>query len=133
MLAKAARYVLQGLETVTVVVLAALAIFSLAALAMEIPEVARPPFLTAAKLGGVLDHLLAVFVLIELLVIAVAYLRGTEVVRKIFEAMLVVLARKLISTEDASLAKIGALAILLVAIGFTWFLISKGEAARSRG
>jgi uncharacterized membrane protein (DUF373 family) len=52
------------------------------------------------------------------------------VVRKIFEASLVALARKLISTETMTLTKTGALAMLLVAVGLTWFLIAKGEAAR---
>jgi uncharacterized membrane protein (DUF373 family) len=129
-LAKIAKLSLQTLEILTVAILTVLALFALAGLVVEIPGLAHPPFLDAAKLTPLLDHLLAVFVLIELLVIAVAYLRGTEVVRKIFEASLVALARKLISTETMTLTKTGALAMLLVAVGLTWFLIAKGEAAR---
>jgi len=129
-LAKLAKISLQTLELLTVVILTVLTLFALAGLVMEIPRIARPPFLNAAGLSAVLDHLLGVFVLIELLVIAVAYLRGSEVVRRIFEAVLVALARKLISSEALSLSKAGALAILLATVGLTWFLIAKGEAAR---
>ncbi len=130
MLAKIAKVSLQILEILTVLILTALTVFALAGLVMEIPGIARPPFLDAAGLSRVLDHLLAVFVLIELLVIAVAYLRGSEVVRRIFEAVLVALARKLISTEALTLTKAGALAMVLVAVGVTWFLIARGEASR---
>ncbi len=130
MLAKIAKVSLQILEILTVLILTALTLFALAGLVMEIPGIVRPPFLDTEGLSRVLDHLLGVFVLIELLVIAVAYLRGSEVVRRIFEAVLVALARKLISAEALSLTKAGALAMVLVAVGVTWFLIAKGEAAR---
>jgi uncharacterized membrane protein (DUF373 family) len=129
-LAKLARISLQTLEVLTVVILTVLTLFALAGLVMEVPAIARPPFLDTAGLSAILDHLLGVFVLIELLVIAVAYLRGSEVVRRIFEAVLVALARKLISTEAMSLTQAGALALLLATVGLTWFLIAKGEAAR---
>lgn len=132
MLAKIAKVSLQVLEISTVVILTVLSIFALAGLVMEIPGIARPPFLDTEGLSRIIDHLLAVFVLIELLVIAVAYLRGSDIVRRIFEAVLVALARKLISTEALSLAKAGSLALVLAAVGITWFLIAKGEAARHR-
>ena len=132
MLTKFAKLSLQTLEVLTLVILTVVTIFALAGLVMEFPAIARPPFLNTDGLSRVLDHLLAVFVLIELLVIAAAYLRGSEVIRRIFEAVLVALARKLISTEALSLTKAGALAMMLAAVGLTWFLIAKGEAARSR-
>lgn len=133
MFAKFARASLQILEILTVIILTVVTLFALAGLVMEIPGMARPPFLDTAHLTPLLDHLLAVFVLIELLVIAVAYLRGTEVVRRIFEAVLVALARKLISTEALTLPKAGALAIVLATVGLTWFLIAKSEGARRHG
>lgn len=130
MLAKLARISLQMLEALTVLVLTVEALLALLGVVVEIPSLLRPPFLDAERLTSLLDHLLGVFVLIELLVIAVAYLRGSEIVRRIFEASLVALARKLISIETLSLAKTGSLALLFTAVGLTWFLISKGEAAR---
>lgn len=130
MLARIAQLSLQALEILTVLIMAVLSMFALAGLVVEIPEYVHPPFLDSERLSQLLDHLLAVFVLIELLVVAVAFLRGTDRVRRIFEALLVALARKLIGSEALSLAMTGSLAMLLVAIGLTWFLISKGEASR---
>jgi uncharacterized membrane protein (DUF373 family) len=130
MLAKAARITLELLEGMTAMVLAVLQILALLALIVEIPRLAHPPFLDTRELSHMLDQLLALFVLIELLMIAVAYLRGSGVVRKIFEVMLVVIARKLISAESISLLNAGALAILIVALGAAWYLISRGEAIR---
>jgi uncharacterized membrane protein (DUF373 family) len=91
---------------------------------MEIPAVLRPPFLGAGQLGHIVDHILAVFILIELLAIAIAYVRRRDTVRRIFEAMLVALARKLISLDLAalSLEKVAGLSLLLVAVGLAWFL-----------
>jgi uncharacterized membrane protein (DUF373 family) len=129
-LARIAQVCLQVLEILTVLIMAVLSVLALAGIVVEIPALAHPPFLDAPRLSLLLDHLLAVFVLIELLVVAVAFLRGTDRVRRIFEASLVALARKLISTETMTLAKTGSLAMLLVAVGVTWFLISKGEASR---
>jgi len=127
-LAQLAHRSLQIMEVLTVSILTALTVLGLAGLAMEIPGIARPPFLDAAALSRILDHLLGVFVLIELMVVAVAYLRGTEIVRRIFETVFVALARKLISADAVTFTKAGSLALLLVAVGVTWFLISKGEA-----
>ena len=64
MLAKLAKLSLQTLEILTVVILTVLALFALAGLVVEIPGIAHPPFLDTAKLTPLLDHLLAVFVLI---------------------------------------------------------------------
>ena len=123
--AKVAQLILFTLEAITVAVLAVLVILSILGLVMEVPPVVRPPFLGSEQLGHVVDHILAVFVLIELLVTAVAYIRGKDIVRRILEAMLVALARKLISLDVTSspLEKVGSLALLLVAVGLAWLFI----------
>lgn len=122
---KAAKTILFVLEAAIVVILAGLAVLTIMGLLMELPAVVRPPFLGSEQLGQVVDHVLAVFILIELLVTAVAYIRGHDVVRRIFEAMLVALARKLISLDiaAASFEKVGSLSLLLVAVGGAWMLV----------
>lgn len=110
------------LETVTVAALTVLIVLGVLGLVMEIPALIAPPFLGAQQLGHVLDHVLAVFILIELLATAVAYIRGVDVIRRVLEAMLVALARKVITLDldTASFPKVGALALLLVALGVAW-------------
>ena len=131
--AKVAKTTLFVLEAATVAILAALAVLSIMGLVMELPTVVRPPFLGAEQLGLVVDHVLAVFILIELLVTAVAYIRGHDVVRRIFEAMLVALARKLISLDiaTASLEKVGSLSLLLIAVGVAWILVRPYRTGKS--
>lgn len=122
---KAAKTIVLVLEITIVGILTALVLLSVMGLVMELPAAARPPFLGPDQLVPVIDHILAVFILIELLVTAVAYIRGHDVVRRIFEAMLVALARKLISLNIAavSLEKVVSLALLLVAVGLAWMLV----------
>ena len=135
--AKLAKFVLYGLEAATVVALTLLVVFALLSLMMEVLRVVTTPFLAAEDLGHVLDHILAVFILIELLATAVAYVRGVNVMRRIFEAMLVALARKLIMLDLAtsSLEKVGGLALLLVAVGLAWLLVCRTghRAAKTAG
>lgn len=125
-IAKLAKLGLLALEVATLAILVALAVLAVLGLLMDLPGLLRPPFLSAAELVRVVDHVLAVFVVIELLATAVAYIRGRDVVRRIFEAMLVALARKLISLDlaAASLEKVGALCLLLVALAVAWLLVS---------
>lgn len=121
---KVAKTILFVLEAATIAILTVLAVLSIMGLVMELPAVVLPPFLGSEQLGHVVDHILAVFILIELLVTAVAYIRGHDIVRRIFEAMLVALARKLISLDEAaSFEKVGSLSLLLVAVGVAWLLV----------
>ena len=115
------------LEATTMVLLVALVLLAIAALLVQLAATVAPPFLTAERVTAVLDEVLAVFVLIELLATALAYLRGTDVLRRIFEAVFVAIARKLITLDfhEAPLAKAGAIAALLVATGITWRLVER--------
>ncbi len=125
--ARLAKIILFALEGAMVAALAALVLLAFLGLLMEFPALIRPPFLGAEQLARVLDDILAVFILLELLATAVAYIKGTGMVRRIMEAMLVALARKLISLDLAatSVDKAAALALLLVAIGVSWLLIAR--------
>lgn len=112
-------------------VLALLVVLALAGLVTELFGSFGPPFLVGEQLTRVLDDVLAVFVLIELLATAAAYLRGTDVMRRLFETIFVAIARKLITLELSSHAFDKAIAIsaLLVAAGAAWWLVARAKAA----
>ena len=78
----------------------------------------------------VLDFTLLVFVIAELFKIALAYIRHDEVIPTVMEAGLVAVARKIVVLDTHIpamdlLAKCGAYGILLVAVGLTWYLLSR--------
>ncbi|KAF0208049.1 MAG: phosphate-starvation-inducible PsiE family protein [Actinomycetota bacterium] len=96
-------------------------------------------YLTPDSILRVLDSVLVVFIVIELFSIALAYMERRNVIATVMEAGLVAVVRKLVIFETAGdaqyiLMKAGALALLIVAVGFTWYLlrrsgICEGEAA----
>lgn len=120
------------LELVTIAILAVLVLGALAGLIVELVGALQPPFLGGQELAGVLDSVLALFVLIELLISAIAYVRGTDVLRRIFEAVFVAIARKVIALDvtAASLTKAGALALLLVATAVAALLVARSRERR---
>ena len=132
---RAAHLGLVTLELVVTAILVALVVLAVAGLVMELPAIVRPPFLDPAHLGLVLDHVLAVFVLIELLATAVAYVRGRDILQRIFEAALVAIARKLISLDVSSgaLEKSLSLGILFVAVAASWWLLARTKHAGDGG
>jgi uncharacterized membrane protein (DUF373 family) len=79
---------------------------------------------------AVLDVALMIFIIVELFRIAIAYLRHEDVIPTVLEAGLVAIARKLV-TFDTHLAgadvlmKAAGLAVLLLAVGLTWYLLAK--------
>jgi len=120
------------LELVTIAILAVLVLGALAGLILELVGALQPPFLGGQELARVLDSVLALFVLIELLISAIAYVRGTDVLRRIFEAVFVAIARKVIALDltTASLTKAGALALLLVATAVAALLVARSRERR---
>ncbi|MGE5182981.1 MAG: phosphate-starvation-inducible PsiE family protein [Acidobacteriota bacterium] len=118
-----------ALEVIVMAVLVVLVVLAIAGLVVRVVDVASPPFLGVDRLAGVLDDVLAIFVLIELLATAVAYLRGTDVLRRIFEAVFIAIARKLITLDVAAagLAKTAAVALLLVAAAAAWWLVVRSH------
>lgn len=119
------------LEVVIATILAALVGLSIAGLGMDLPGFFHPPFLDADRLGVVLDHVLELFVMLELFATAVAYVRGRDVLRHIFEAALVAVLRKLITIDfsSAPLEKSLALSVLLAAIAASWWLLGRAQRA----
>jgi uncharacterized membrane protein (DUF373 family) len=85
------------------------------------------PYLDTAGILSVLDHVLAIFILIELFAIGLAYIAGKRVIRTVLEASLVAVCRKLIAFEatEHALERGLALAALLLAVALSWYLLSK--------
>lgn len=84
-------------------------------------------FLTPEGITRVLDTVLVVFIVVELFNIALAYLQRRNVVPIVLEAGLVAVVRKLVVFESSAavLEKSAALAMLILAVGVTWFLLRK--------
>lgn len=79
---------------------------------------------------ALISSVLEVFIVIELFRVALAYLTHRNVVPIVLEAALVAVARKLIVFEpqgDYLLSALG-LASLLIAVGLSWWLLSKANA-----
>jgi len=84
-------------------------------------------FLTPEGITRVLDTVLVVFIVVELFNIALAYLQQRNVVPIVLEAGLVAVVRKLVVFEGggATLEKAAALAMLILAVGITWYLLRR--------
>lgn len=74
---------------------------------------------------------LEVFILVELFRIALAYMHHNNVVPTVLEAALVAIARKFVmfepSTGPESLMYAGALAMLLITVAFSWYLLVRSK------
>lgn len=83
--------------------------------------------LEAEQLIKLLDIVLLVFIIIELMNIAIAFIEGRRVIYTVFEAVLVAIARKIIvsGTEPMDLDKATSLALITLAVGVTWWLMTR--------
>ena len=129
--ARALKRVVGVLERVVAGVLVVLIVFALIGLCVEgWRAVSTHGYLLGPSLLEVIEGALAVFVLIELFSIAVAYFTGARVVRTVLEAALVAVVRKLIAFEpgEGGLGKGIALAALLVAVALAWYLLGRSGA-----
>jgi uncharacterized membrane protein (DUF373 family) len=129
---RSTHVVLVGLEVITMVLLAVLVLLAIVGLAGQIGKSLAPPFLSGEHLMSTLDDVLVIFVLLELLRTAVAYLRGTDVMRRIFETVFVAIARKLITLEFTTAPATSSLAVaaLLVGAGLSWWLVARATHVR---
>jgi uncharacterized membrane protein (DUF373 family) len=84
-------------------------------------------FLTPEGITRTIDTVLIVFIVIELFRIAVAYMQHRNVVGTVLEAGLVAVVRKLVIFEGGpeSLTTALALALLILSVGITWFLLRR--------
>ena len=118
---------IEGAVTVLLVVLAALGVVDIV---LKMLEVTRADgFMTPEGITRTIDTVLVVFIVIELIRIAVAYMQHKNVIGTVLEAGLVAVVRKLVIFEsgEGMLEKAVALAILILAVGVTWYLLQRGS------
>lgn len=124
LLDKATLYI-EAAVAALLVVLAALGVVDVV---IKMWEVSRAEgFMTPEGITRTIDTVLIVFIVIELIRIAVAYMRHHNVVGTVLEAGLVAVVRKLVIFEsgDNPLPKAIALAALILSVGVTWYLLRK--------
>jgi uncharacterized membrane protein (DUF373 family) len=109
-------------ELVVSVMLALLAVAGVVFLGVEFVHVAQEPGLKAFE--SLFSAILLVFILLELYRIGVSFLKGEDVINKVFEVGLVALVRQVIVSEFVHLGTTQMLIIagLIVALGLSWYL-----------
>ena len=115
-------------EAILAGLLVVLALIGVVDVVISLVEVARDPgFVTPEGILRVIDTVLIVFIVIELIRIAVAYMNHQNVVGTVLEAGLVAVVRKLVVFElgAEALEKAAAIAILVLALGITWYLLRR--------
>lgn len=123
----------QLLERVLIVLLLLMAALAIVEVGFELYTAATGPgFLPPDAVLNVLDAVLVVFIIIELVNTAFAYIERRNVVGTVLEAGLVAVVRKLIifdtdATASYVLMKGAGLAVLILAIGVTWYLLRRSS------
>jgi uncharacterized membrane protein (DUF373 family) len=108
--------------------LVVLALLGVADIVLTMVDVARAEgFITPEGITATIDTVLVVFIVIELIRIAIAYMRHRDVVGTVLEAGLVAVVRKLVIFEggDHVLQNAAAFALLILAVGVTWYLLRR--------
>jgi len=120
---------IEGAVTGLLVVLAALGVVDIVIKMLEVTR--ADGFMTPEGITRTIDTVLVVFIVIELIRIAMAYMQHKNVIGTVLEAGLVAVVRKLVIFESGPdmLEKAIALAILILAVGITWFLLHKRQPA----
>ncbi|MHB1017657.1 MAG: phosphate-starvation-inducible PsiE family protein [Coriobacteriia bacterium] len=118
---------IEGAVTVLLVVLAALGAVDVVIKMLQVTR--ADGFMTPEGITRTIDTVLIVFIVIELIRIAIAYMQHKNVVGTVLEAGLVAVVRKLVIFEstDQMLEKAIALSILILAVGVTWYLLRKAQ------
>lgn len=120
-----------ALERLIALLLIAIAALGAVDLVVEMYNaVSERGYLTPDTILRVLDSVLVVFIVIELFNIALAYMKRKNVIATVMEAGLVAVVRKLVIFETSGdaqyiLMKAIALAVLILAIGSTWYLLRR--------
>ncbi len=133
MLNKFMHAAIDALERAIALLLVIIAALGVVDLVVEMyAAVSDKGYLTPDSILRVLDSVLIVFIVIELFNIALAYMKRRNVVATVLEAGLVAVVRKLVifeSTGDPEyvLMKAIALAVLIIAIGLTWYLLRRSN------
>ena len=122
---------IEGTVTVLLVILAALGAVDVVIKMLEVTK--ADGFMTPEGITRTIDTVLIVFIVIELIRIAIAYMQHKDVVGTVLEAGLVAVVRKLVIFEPTEqvLENAIALSILILAVGVTWYLLRKGKAGEA--
>lgn len=129
------KAVVRRAEAVLTVLLVALLALAIVGLIVDVADaLIEDHVLHFETVIRLIDYVLIVFVLVELIAIAFAYLADQSVVATVLEATLVAVARKIIAFEpgEHALDRGLALALLMLAVSAGWFLLARlgGAAVR---
>lgn len=116
---------IEGVVTALLTLLAALGVVDIV---IKMIEVTRADgFMSPEGITRTIDTVLVVFIVIELIRIAIAYMNHQDVVGTVLEAGLVAVVRKLVifETGDDILPKAIGLAVLILAVSVGWYLLRK--------
>jgi len=119
-----------GLQWLAAVLLGFLAVMSIVAFLRALIAAVGPGFFTSVSILALLDDLFVLFILIELIEMAFAYIRKTNIVPAALEAVVIAIARKTVAldfTVPGVEGKAEALALVTVSVGVTWFLIGRSK------
>jgi uncharacterized membrane protein (DUF373 family) len=122
---------IEGAVTVLLVILAGLGVVDIV---LKMLEVTRADgFMTPEGITRTIDTVLVVFIVIELIRIAVSYMQHKNVIGTVLEAGLVAVVRKLVIFESSEgmLEKAIALGVLILAVGITWYLLQRSTICES--
>lgn len=118
------------IEAAVAALLVVLAALGVVDIVLKMLEVTRAEgFMTPEGITRTIDTVLVVFIVIELIRIAIAYMLHRNVIGTVLEAGLVAVVRKLVIFEsgDKMLEKALALAVLTLAVGITWYLLNRAH------
>jgi uncharacterized membrane protein (DUF373 family) len=123
----AIAFVIELVVSVALVILSVLALYSVGAEIVR--AVAGDIALSRDEFTTVISTVLEVFILVELIRIAVAYMMHRNVIPTVMEAALVAVARKFVIFEpkDGILPSAAGLAALLLAIALSWWLLKQSN------
>ena len=125
-------------EVAAAAVIAVVAILAVLAAVRVVPAAGRE-LLNAtgrtAELELMISDLLLTFIAIELMRIALAYIRGVNVLPTVIEAGLVAVIRQVVlfHPKENVLAQASALAILAISLGLVSYLLSKSVVTTAQG
>jgi len=120
------------IEWVVAATLIVLAVIATLRLVLEFASVGTLLSSSVNAFTVILDGTLLVFVIAELFKIALAYIRHEDVIPTVMTAALVAVARKVVILDlheapMAVLQRAGSLGLLLLALGVTWYLLSRAN------
>lgn len=128
----ALQWAITGIEWIVAACLVVLAAVATWGLILEFRNVGSLAGEGLNAYTTLLDGTLLVFVVAELFKIALAYIRHEDVVPTVMEAAVVAVARKIVVLDVHvapvdMLLRAGGLGLLLLALGTSWFLLSRAN------